>query len=133
MFSHVVVGTNELERAKRFYDAVLGVLGHAEGQRRAKGNYIYRSDGGLFIVTQPIAARSVSLANRATRSICGMPPGSPTAASRSRTLPACATPRLAPCISPICAIRMATSSAPCIALRLDARDANEGDTTDRKD
>jgi len=27
MFSHVVVGTNDLEKATRFYDAVLGALG----------------------------------------------------------------------------------------------------------
>lgn len=31
MFSHVVVGTNDLEAAKYLSDAVLGVLGHAEG------------------------------------------------------------------------------------------------------
>ncbi|MGF6757704.1 catechol 2,3-dioxygenase-like lactoylglutathione lyase family enzyme, partial [Paraburkholderia sp. GAS42] len=28
MFSHVVVGTNDLEKAKRFYDAVLGAIGY---------------------------------------------------------------------------------------------------------
>ena len=27
MFSHVMIGTNDLERAKRFYDALLGTLG----------------------------------------------------------------------------------------------------------
>ena len=66
MFSHVVVGTNDLERAKRFYDAVLGVLGHAEGRRRAKGDCIYRSDGGLFIVTQPIDGQPASRSNGGT-------------------------------------------------------------------
>ena len=34
MFSHVVVGTNDLEKSKRFYDAVLGALGYAEFLRR---------------------------------------------------------------------------------------------------
>ena len=29
MFSHVMVGTNDLERAKRFYDALMGTLGVA--------------------------------------------------------------------------------------------------------
>ncbi len=33
MFSHVMVGTNDLERSKRFYDAVLGVLGVGEPHR----------------------------------------------------------------------------------------------------
>jgi catechol 2,3-dioxygenase-like lactoylglutathione lyase family enzyme len=27
MFSHIMVGTNDLDRAKKFYDAVLGTLG----------------------------------------------------------------------------------------------------------
>jgi len=66
MCSHVVVGTNDLERARRFYDAVLGVLGHAEGQRRAKGDCIYRSGGGLFIVTKPIDGQPASHANGGT-------------------------------------------------------------------
>lgn len=29
MFSHIMVGTNDLERAKRFYDALMGTLGVA--------------------------------------------------------------------------------------------------------
>src|SRR5262245_5714256 len=33
MFSHVMVGTNDIERSKRFYDAVLAVLGAAEAFR----------------------------------------------------------------------------------------------------
>ena len=66
MFSHVVVGTNDLERARRFYDAVLGALGHAKGQRRAKGDYIYLSDGAPFIVTRPINGEPASAANGGT-------------------------------------------------------------------
>jgi catechol 2,3-dioxygenase-like lactoylglutathione lyase family enzyme len=27
MFSHVIVGTNDLERARMFYDALMGALG----------------------------------------------------------------------------------------------------------
>ena len=27
MFSHVMIGSNDIERSQRFYDAVLGVLG----------------------------------------------------------------------------------------------------------
>jgi catechol 2,3-dioxygenase-like lactoylglutathione lyase family enzyme len=66
MFSHVVVGTNDLERAKRFYDAVLGALGRTEGQRRAKGDYIYISDVASFIVTRPINGQPASHANGGT-------------------------------------------------------------------
>jgi catechol 2,3-dioxygenase-like lactoylglutathione lyase family enzyme len=69
MFSHVVVGTNDLEKAKRFYDAVLGALGYAEGlsddndQRR---RYVYRAGTGLFIITQPLDGQPASPANGGT-------------------------------------------------------------------
>jgi catechol 2,3-dioxygenase-like lactoylglutathione lyase family enzyme len=69
MFSHVVVGTNDLNQAKRFYDAVLGALGYGEGvsddndQRR---RYLYRANGGLFIVTQPINGQPATAANGGT-------------------------------------------------------------------
>jgi catechol 2,3-dioxygenase-like lactoylglutathione lyase family enzyme len=69
MFSHVVVGTNDLEKAKRFYDVVLGALGYGEGlsddndQRR---RYLYRADAGLFIITQPINGQAATPANGGT-------------------------------------------------------------------
>ena len=66
VFSHVVVGTNDLERAKRFYDAVLGTLGHEKGRRRAIGDYIYLSDSAWFIVTRPINGQPASHANGGT-------------------------------------------------------------------
>jgi catechol 2,3-dioxygenase-like lactoylglutathione lyase family enzyme len=66
MFSHVVVGTNDLERAKRFYDAVLGALGHGEGLSRAQGDYIYLSEGASFIITRPINGQPASRANGGT-------------------------------------------------------------------
>ena len=37
MFSHVMVGTNDIERSRRFYNAVLGVLGAPEPIRVAGG------------------------------------------------------------------------------------------------
>ena len=33
MFNHIMVGSNDIERSKRFYDAVLGVLGAGEPVR----------------------------------------------------------------------------------------------------
>ena len=66
MFSHVVVGTNDLERAKTFYDAVLGQLGYREGKRRAKGDYVYASESGVFIVTRPLDGQPASHANGGT-------------------------------------------------------------------
>ena len=69
MFSHVVVGTNDLNKAKRFYDAVLGALGYGEGlsdDDDVRRRYVYRTDTGLFIVTQPINGQQASPANGGT-------------------------------------------------------------------
>jgi catechol 2,3-dioxygenase-like lactoylglutathione lyase family enzyme len=70
MFSHVMIGSNDLERARRFYDAVLGVLGVGEpfpntnstGQRRL----FYRHNGGNFCITEPIDGAEATCANGAT-------------------------------------------------------------------
>ncbi len=70
MFSHVMVGTNDIERSRRFYDAVLGVLGAggplentaATGHARL----FYRHDGGTFCVSEPIDGEAATIANGAT-------------------------------------------------------------------
>ena len=58
MFSHVMVGVNDIERSRRFYDAVLGVLGAGEPiQNKNKSGQLrlfYRHDGGTFCVGQPL-------------------------------------------------------------------------------
>jgi catechol 2,3-dioxygenase-like lactoylglutathione lyase family enzyme len=70
MFSHVMVGTHDIERAKRFYDAVLGVLGAGEAVRNtSKTGHVrlfYRHDGASFGVTQPIDGQPATIANGGT-------------------------------------------------------------------
>lgn len=70
MFSHVMVGTNDLERAKRFYDAVLGVLGAGEPFRNENATgqvrLFYRHEGSSFCLTQPIDGEPASVANGGT-------------------------------------------------------------------
>ena len=53
MFSHVMMGVNDLEKSKVFYDAVLGALGLPAGVAN-KQRYFYRSAGGNFAITKPI-------------------------------------------------------------------------------
>ena len=70
MFSHVMVGTNDIERSKRFYDALLGILGagepfrnqNATGQQRL----FYRHDGSSFCVSEPINNETATVANGGT-------------------------------------------------------------------
>lgn len=70
MFSHVMVGSNDIERSKRFYDAVLGVLGAGEPLRNtAKTGHVrlfYRHDGATFCVSEPINDEAATFANGGT-------------------------------------------------------------------
>ena len=65
MFSHVMIGTNDLEKAKVFYDALLGTL----GVRPAKvdGHRIfYFTKTGVFSVSKPINGEAATPANGGT-------------------------------------------------------------------
>jgi catechol 2,3-dioxygenase-like lactoylglutathione lyase family enzyme len=70
MFSHVMVGTNDIERSKRFYNAVLGVLGAGEPLQNQAGTghsrLFYRHDGGTFCVSEPINGEPATIANGGT-------------------------------------------------------------------
>ena len=70
MFSHIMVGSNDIERSKRFYDAVLGTLGAGEPLRNIAGTghtrLFYRHDGGTFCVSEPIDGEAASFANGGT-------------------------------------------------------------------
>ena len=65
MFSHVMVGTNDLERSKKFYDAVLGALGVKPGFVD-KQRVFWRTKTGMFGVSIPINGEPASFANGAT-------------------------------------------------------------------
>jgi len=65
MFSHIMVGTNDLDRARSFYDALLGTLG--VGPAVADGHRIfYLTPTGVFAVSTPIDGKPASVANGAT-------------------------------------------------------------------
>lgn len=65
MFSHVMVGVNDLEASKKFYDAVLGTLGIGPGVAN-KNRYFYRSPGGSFGITTPINGEAACHGNGST-------------------------------------------------------------------
>jgi catechol 2,3-dioxygenase-like lactoylglutathione lyase family enzyme len=73
MFSHVMIGTNDLEKARSFYDASLGALGVRPG--RLDGHRVfYRTPTGVFSVTEPIDGKPATPANGGT---IGFSAGSP--------------------------------------------------------
>jgi catechol 2,3-dioxygenase-like lactoylglutathione lyase family enzyme len=65
MFSHIMIGTNDLDRAKRFYDAVLAPLGVAEGTLD-RYRVFYRTPTGTLAVTRPIDGNPATVANGMT-------------------------------------------------------------------
>lgn len=66
MFSHVFVGSNDLERSRTFYDAVIGEIGGKPGFLDAKGRLIYMHNGGMLMVTKPIDGKPATPSNGGT-------------------------------------------------------------------
>lgn len=71
MFNHIMIGSNDIERSKRFYDAVLATLGATNEPLRnaAKSGHIrlfYRHNGNSFCITEPINGESATFANGGT-------------------------------------------------------------------
>ena len=65
MFSHVMLGVNNLEASKKFYDALLGTLGIGPGVGN-KNRYFYRSATGSFGITTPINGEPATHGNGST-------------------------------------------------------------------
>lgn len=66
MYSHMMVGSNDMEKAKTFYDAIFGAVGGNPGVTDDKGRLIYMHNDGIFIVTTPIDGEPATHANGAT-------------------------------------------------------------------
>ena len=67
MFSHVFIGSNDLAKAKQFYDATLGALGHKPGiAQPAKGRVAYPTPTGNLLIATPIDGNPATAANGST-------------------------------------------------------------------
>ena len=66
MFSHIMVGANDVDASKKFYDAVLGTLGVAPGKADPKGRIFYRTPTGVFAISAPIDGKAATFANGGT-------------------------------------------------------------------
>jgi catechol 2,3-dioxygenase-like lactoylglutathione lyase family enzyme len=66
MFSHIMIGANDVEASKVFYDAILGELGHKPGVIDEKGRCFYFTDNGIFALTPPINGEPASHGNGTT-------------------------------------------------------------------
>ena len=65
MFSHIMIGTNHIDRAKSFYDAVLGTLGVPAGAVD-RHRVFWRTPTGVFSVSLPINGQPATVGNGST-------------------------------------------------------------------
>lgn len=66
MFSHVMLGADDIDASKAFYDATMTALGGKPGMVDPKGRVIYLNNGGLFLLTKPIDGQPASCGNGST-------------------------------------------------------------------
>ena len=66
MFSHVMLGSNDIDRSKKFYDAVFAAFGGPAGIIDPAGRLVFMHNGGIFILTKPINGDAACGANGGT-------------------------------------------------------------------
>ena len=66
MFSHIMVGANDVEESKKFYDAILGEMGYKPGVIDPKGRVFYYTKTGVFAITKPIDGEPACNGNGST-------------------------------------------------------------------
>lgn len=66
MFTHVMIGSNDLQRAKSFYDATFAALGGKAGEMDAGGRLVYQHEGSRLMITTPIDGQPATAANGGT-------------------------------------------------------------------
>lgn len=73
MFSHIMLGTNDLEKSRAFYDAFLGELGIGPGVAN-KNRYFYRAPACTFAISTPINGEPATPGNGATTGFLAQSP-----------------------------------------------------------
>ena len=63
MFTHVFLGSNDIEKSRTFYDATMAVLGYQNVAPAEAGRLIYAGPMGTFIVAPPYNGESATVSN----------------------------------------------------------------------
>jgi catechol 2,3-dioxygenase-like lactoylglutathione lyase family enzyme len=66
MFSHIMLGADDIAASKAFYDATLGALGAPAGFADDKGRVFWMTPTGIFAITKPIDGKAASCGNGST-------------------------------------------------------------------
>jgi hypothetical protein len=62
----MMVGSNDIARSKKFYDATFVAMGGKPGIQDPKGRLIYMHNGSMFLVTPPIDGKPATHGNGCT-------------------------------------------------------------------
>jgi len=70
MLYHVMIGSNDIQKTKQFYDPVLAVVGASGGVENVNATgqtrLFYIHNGSIFSITEPINGEPVTTANGST-------------------------------------------------------------------
>jgi catechol 2,3-dioxygenase-like lactoylglutathione lyase family enzyme len=66
MFSHIMIGANDVQESKIFYDAILGAMGHEPGVIDEQGRCFYFTKSGVFALCKPINGEPACHGNGST-------------------------------------------------------------------
>jgi catechol 2,3-dioxygenase-like lactoylglutathione lyase family enzyme len=66
VFSHIMIGSNDIARSTTFYDALFSAIGGKPGTQEAKGRLVYAHRSGRLMITKPIDSQPASPANGGT-------------------------------------------------------------------
>ena len=66
MYSHILVGSNDIARSKKFYDALFTAIGAEPGAEMRPGRIAYTHNGARFVVTVPNDGKPATAANGGT-------------------------------------------------------------------
>ena len=66
ILTHVVLGTNDLQNATKFYDAALGALGITNLGPLGEAGVMYGADQPDFMITKPLDGKPATHANGGT-------------------------------------------------------------------
>ena len=75
MFTHVTLGSNDLARSRRFYDATITALGGPAGEYdEANQRLTYTHNGAMLVVLKPINGQPACHANGGTIGLASASP-----------------------------------------------------------
>ena len=66
MFNHLMIGSSDLDRSRKFYNATFKALGVPEAADGPGGRLVYAHDGNRMLITKPLNGEPATGANGGT-------------------------------------------------------------------